>query len=71
MNVLDRLYYYRQRDDAHLPPGPFAQLLQRNGGIKNFSVDAFIEAPKDILEVTKICANIAADRALANGTAFS
>jgi len=71
MAGLDRHYHHRPADDAHLPKGPFVQLLHRNGGIKTFIVGAFNEASKELLETTKMCANIAADRALANGTASS
>jgi len=67
---LNCFYYHRPANDAHLPKGPLAQLLHRNNGIKTFSVGAFNEASKDLLEVTKMCANVAADRALANGTAI-
>jgi len=42
-----------------------------NGGIKTFSVGAFNEASKELLETMKMYANVAADRALANGTASS
>jgi len=34
MEELDRKYYNRSANDAHLPKAPFAQLLHRNGGIR-------------------------------------
>jgi len=69
LKKLDRLYYNRPDDDDHLPPGPFVELLRKNGGILTLGVGPFNEVTEDVTNIIKICANLAANRSITNGTA--